>query len=200
MFENKQGIEKALSALSEQLAAFGAGRLEMVVCGGAALNVLGYVARTTADVDIMAFVDEGKDGIAVLNKTTHLESEFLKAAERVQNDFNLPEHWINAVPAPIMDFGLPNGLMDRVETRKYEENLIVHFLSRYDQIHFKLYAAADQTRNDVHYQDLIALKPIAVELEAAARWCITHDPSEVFKEVLKDLIIQLGHRDVADKL
>jgi hypothetical protein len=200
MFEDKQGIEAALSALSEELLKAGVRRLEMVVCGGAALNVLGYIKRTTVDVDIMAFVDENKNGITILNKTTPLESEFLKAVERVRNNFNLSEHWINASPASVIDFGLPNGLMDRVETRIYGENLIVHFLSRYDQIHFKLYAAADQTRKDVHYQDLIDLNPTKEEFEAAARWCMTHDISAVFKEVLIDLLTQLGHKDVAGKL
>ena len=200
MFGNVKEIEAVLLALAEQLEAVGVRRLEIVVCGGAALNILGFVKRTTKDVDIMAFVDESKDGITILNKTTPLESEFLNAAERVKNDFNLPEHWINAVPASVIDFGLPNGLMDRVEIRKYGENLIVRFISRYVQIHFKLYAAADQTRKDVHYQDLIDLKPTVGELEDAARWCMTHDISAVFKEVLIDLLTQLGRKDVADKL
>lgn len=200
MFKNKQGIEAALNALSEQLEAAGVRRLEMVVCGGAALNVLGYVARTTVDVDIMAFVDEGKNGITVLNKATHYEAELAKAAKRVQNDFNLPEHWINTAPSMVLDLGLPNGLMDRAQTMSYGKNLFVHFLSRYDQIHFKLYAAADSSRGSVHYQDLLKLKPTAQELESAAKWCVTHDVSQEFKGILKDLLSELGYKDVADKL
>lgn len=200
MFEDKRGIEAALSALAEQLAAAGIRRLEMVVCGGAALNVLGYIKRTTVDVDIMAFVDEGKNGLIILNKTPPYEAEFVKAALRVQNDFNLPEHWINTGPSAVIDLGLPNGLMDRAESIKYGNNLIVHFLSRYDQIHFKLYAAADSSRGSVHYQDLLDLKPTAKEIESAAKWCITQDVSEEFRQILKDLLRQLGHKDAADKL
>jgi len=200
MFEDKQGIEAVLSAFSEQLAETGVRHFEMVVCGGAALNVLGYIKRTTVDVDIMAFVDEGKNGAAILNKTTPLEAEFVKAASRVQTDFNLPDHWIDTKLSLVIDLGLPSGLMDRAETIKYGSNLIVHFLSRYDQIHFKLYAAADSARGSVHYQDLLDLKPTAEELGAAARWCITHDVSEEFKEILKDLLGQLGYKNVADKL
>lgn len=200
MFEDKQGIEAALSALSEQLETAGVRCIEMVVCGGAALNVLGYIKRTTVDVDIMAFVDKGKNGVTILNKTTPLEAEFVKAALRVQNDFNLPDHWINTGPSAVIDLGLPRGLMDRVGTIQYGKNLIVHFLSRYDQIHFKLYAAADSSRGSVHYQDLLDLKPTAEELESAAKWCITHDVSGEFKKILKDLLGQLGHKDAADKL
>ncbi|GAH39672.1 unnamed protein product, partial [marine sediment metagenome] len=58
-------------------------------------------------------------------------------------DFDLKENWLNAGPASVMDFGLPDGLMNRVQTRNYGKNLILHLLGRYDQIHFKLYAAVD---------------------------------------------------------
>jgi len=41
MFEGKKDIEVALAALAEQLEAEGASVIELVVCGGAALNILG---------------------------------------------------------------------------------------------------------------------------------------------------------------
>ncbi len=200
MFEGKKEIENVLRALSEQLDAEGISRLEMVVCGGAALNILGYVERTTKDVDIIAFVDRNKENSVFLVKASPLKPALVVAAKRVQRDFNLPENWLNDGPASVMDFGLPEGLMDRVETRSYGKNLIVHFLSRYDQIHFKLYAAVDRDRRDVHYSDLVALDPIAEELEEAARWSMTHDSSEGYKEVLKDFLGKIGHTNVAKRL
>lgn len=199
MFEGKQEIEKILIALSEQLSAEGVIHLEMVVCGGAALNILGYIKRTTKDVDVIAFVDKNKDGLTVLSKANPLKPALIKAAEKVKRDFGLPDNWLNAEPASVMDFGLPEGLMDRVETRIFGKNLVIHFLTRFDQIHFKLHAAVDQSGGK-HYDDLTALKPTAKEIEKAARWSMTHDTSEGYKVVLKDFLERIGHRDVAERL
>lgn len=198
MFEGKTDIEKVLMALSEQLDAAGASVIEIVVCGGAALNIIGYVQRTTEDVDIIAFVDKDPDGKTVLIKASPLKPILVEAAKKVQRDFNLKENWLNAEPASVMDFGLPEGLMNRVETRNYGKNLIIHLLGRYDQIHFKLYAAVDQ--GGKHFDDLMSFKPTADELEAAARWSMTHDVSSGYKTVLKSFLEQIGYKDVADKL
>ena len=199
MFKLKKEIEKVLTALSEQLNAEGIAHLEMLVCGGTALNVLGYVKRTTKDVDVIAFVDKNKDGLTVLSKAHPLKPELIKAAERVKRDFNLPDTWLNAEPASVMDFGLPEGLMDRVKSLTFGENLVIHFLTRLDQIHFKLHAAVDQSGGK-HYSDLIELKPAKEELEKAACWSMTHDPSEGYKTVLKDFLGKIGYKDVAKRL
>lgn len=199
MFKNKQEIGKILTALSEQLEAEGAGRIEMVVCGGTALNILGYVQRTTKDVDVIAFVDENKDGTTVLSKAEPLRPALVTAAKNVQRDFNLSDKWLNAEPASVMDLGLPQGLMDRVEVYSYGKNLVIHFLSRYDQIHFKLYAAVDQSGGK-HYDDLMALKPTEKEIEKAACWSMTHDSSEGYRRVLRDFLERIGYKDAAEKL
>jgi len=198
MLEGKKDIEEVFVALSEQLDALYSGLIEMVVCGGAALNILGYVRRTTEDVDVIAFVDKDKQGKNVLVKANPMKSALLEAARRVQRDFDLKKNWLNAGPSSIMDLGLPEGLMDRVETRTYGKNLIIHLLGRYDQIHFKLYASVDQGGR--HLDDLTALNPAADELEKAARWSMTHDPSDGYKTLLKSFLEQTGHKDVADKL
>ena len=36
--------------------------IEILVCGGSALNVLGLVQRTTEDVDVLAYVMRNKEG------------------------------------------------------------------------------------------------------------------------------------------
>ncbi len=77
-------------------------------------------------------------------------------------------------------------------------HLTVHFINRVDQIHFKLYASAD--RGGYHIEDLRALDPTPDEIEAAARWAMTHDVSEGFAMVLKDLLRSLGYADSADRL
>jgi hypothetical protein len=199
MFKGRKEIETILMALSEQLEAEAVKKLEMVVCGGAALNILGYVERTTKDVDVIAFASRDRNGTITLTKAGPLHPPLLRAASRVQKDFNLPDNWLNAGPASVMDLGLPDDIMKRVVTRDYGNNLTIHFLGRYDQIHFKLHATVDQSGGK-HYDDLMALKPSKKELEEAARWTMTHDPSEGYKAVLKDFLERIGHKDVAEKL
>jgi len=199
MFADKKEIETVLSALAEQLQSQGVNRLEIVVCGGAALNILGFVKRTTQDVDLIAYIDEGKDGVTVITKADPLKPELIIAAKKVQKDFNLPDKWINAGPAVVVDLGLPHGLMDRVETRTYGTNLVAHFLSRLDQIHFKVYATVDQSGGK-HLDDLMALSPTSEEIEQASRWSMSQDVSEGYKMVLKDMLTQIGFANVADKL
>ena len=197
MFEGKAGIERALAALSEQLEALGAGIVEMVVCGGAALNVLGYVRRTTKDIDVVAFVETNGQAISLV-KADPFSPLLRHASARVQKDLNLPENWLNPGPASVMDFGLPQGMMERKETRFYGKVLIIHYLGRYDQIHFKLHAAVDQ--GGKHFDDLLALNPSSQELEEAARWSMNHDPSEGFRTILKDFLGKIGYADVAARL
>ncbi len=94
-----------------------------------------------------------------------------------------------------MDLGLPNGIETRLVKRNYGNHLTVYFISRTDQIFFKLYAAVD--RNDYHVQDLLALHPTENELEEAARWVLTQDVSQEFRSILKDFLIKHGYGLVA---
>jgi hypothetical protein len=199
MFQNQKDVELVLSALGEQLEGLLDEPVEILVCGGSALNVLGLVQRATEDVDVLAYVKRNKAGEVSLVKAEPLIDELAAAAKKVARDFNLPEKWLNPGPASAVDLGLPNGLMERVITRKYGRKLVVHYLGRYDQIHFKLYAAADQGAGK-HLDDLLALKPTSDELENAARWTMTHDVSEGFKRNLKSLLNYLGFKDVAERL
>jgi len=198
MFQDDKEIEKILSALGEPLDARGITIPELVVCGGSALNVLGLVRRTTKDVDVVAFA-ENSAGSYYLRSADPFPDGLEDAIMKVARDFNLPETWLNSGPTSAVDFGLPDGLMNRVETKRYSKNLIVHFLSRYDQIHFKLYAAVDQGPGK-HLSDLGALKPISDELWAAAQWSVTHDVSEGYRQSVKELLRYLGHDDVSEKL
>jgi len=199
MFQDKKEIEKILSALGEQLDATNATVPELVVCGGSALNVLGLVNRTTKDVDVVAFAMKNAGENVHLERAEPFPNTLLDAVRKVARDFNLPEKWLNPGPTSAVDFGLPEGLMNRVETKKYGKSLTVHFLSRYDQICFKLYAAVDQGIGK-HYNDLLVLEPNATELKEAAQWSMTHDVSESFKQSVKELLIHMGYKDVAERL
>jgi hypothetical protein len=178
-----------LSALGEQLAYRGSST-ELVVIGGTALLAVGLSTRVTRDVDIVAFLS----GESLVDPRP-LPEALVAARDSVARDFDLPEGWLNAGPADLLEFGLPDGFVDRLERRDYGSALVVHFASRLDQIHFKLYAMADQTAGK-HEADLVALDPTRDELIAAARWTRTHDPSEGFLEQLVAALAYLGVEDV----
>ncbi len=180
--------DELLTALSEQLAVAGA-RCELVVVGGAGLLALGIIDRPTRDVDVLALRVGGE-----LVNADPLPRELVAARDRVSRDFGLPWTWLNAGPSSLLDFGLPEGFVGRLETKAYGDELTVHFASRLDQIHFKLYAVIDQGPGK-HEFDLRALNPAPDELVRAARWTRTHDPSPGFKYLLEQTLSRLGVAD-----
>ena len=181
-------IGSLFGALAEQLHALGS-RAEIVVIGGSALTALGLVKRATRDVDILAIADNGE-----LRLAEPLPQALLTARAAVAADFGLAENWLNAGPTDLLKWGLPEGFMSRVVTRSYGVALVVHFASRLDQIHFKLFALVDQGGGR-HETDLRALSPTPAELTAAARWSITQDPSPGYRSVLVDALRVLGVDD-----
>jgi hypothetical protein len=187
--ENKEQAEHLLSALGEQLAAAGE-RFELVVVGGSGLLALGEIERSTRDVDLVA-LRNGEE----LGSAQPLPGPLRRAAERVARDFGLDETWLNGGPTSLLDFGLPEGFLERLDSRSYGDALVVHFASRYDQIHFKLHAMVDEGGPGKHEQDLRAVAPSEAELLAAARWSRTHDPSETYRVTLLQALHHLGVRD-----
>jgi hypothetical protein len=187
--ENREGADQLLSALGEQLAAAGQ-RYELVVIGGSGLLALGVIERSTRDVDLLALRSDDELGSA-----EPMPAELEAARNRVARDFSLPADWLNPGPTDLLDFGLPEGFIDRLVRRDYGQALTVYFASRYDQIHFKLYALVDQGPGK-HEDDLRALSPTDEELAAAARWSRSHDPSEGYAQVLGEVLAHLGVKDV----
>lgn len=183
--------EQVFKALEEQLRASGAA-FELVVIGGSALQALGLIDRATRDVDVVALAHE--EGLVPAEP---LPDVLVAAAHRVARDFGLPEDWLNAGPSDLVRLGMPVGFLGRVTTRRLGASLTVHFASRYDQIHFKLYAMVDQGAGR-HEIDLRALDPDPEELLAAARWARTHDPSRGFLSELLAVLSYLGidHADI----
>jgi hypothetical protein len=178
-------VDELLGALGDQLTEREQ-HLSLAVVGGAALLVLGLTSRVTRDVDVVALVD----GRALL-PAEPLPAPLADAARVVARDFGLAEGWLNARPTALLDFGLPEGFYERAHRRTYGYGLEVLFASRLDQVHFKLYATADQGAGK-HLADLRALEPTADELLAAARWSRTHDPSEGYRDVLVRVLAHFG--------
>jgi hypothetical protein len=192
-------IDQALSLLAGRLDLAQTDPVRLVICGGSALIAMSLRRRTTRDMDVVALLSAAQVPIS----PDPLPDFLLRAADQVARDLGLFEGWLNNGPSRgeggLFQMGLPEGFVGRLTEKKYGPRLAVYFIGRLDQIHFKLYAAADQ-RDGTHLNDLKALHPTAAELEAAARWAMTHDVSEGFKMVLKELLTQLGHESVAERV
>lgn len=195
---NRLSLDKAFSLLASRLRAKDAPQVGIVVCGGASLLALGFVSRTTRDVDILALMEPGRR----IADPDPLPAYLLEAADEVQRLRGLPPEWLNNRPSRgnggLFRMGLPPGLADRLHQREYGNRLTVWFIDRIDQIHFKLYAAVD--RGGYHISDLVALKPSDDEIKQAARWAMTHDVSQGFRHILSKLLTELGYGNVAERL
>ena len=180
-------ITTALLRVGELVAARGL-RVHIVLIGGSAFNLLGFVERATTDVDILAFADPA-GGTFRLRRPDHpMPEELVRAATIVARDLGLDPHWLNTGPASQWDTGLPSGLEGRVTWRELA-GLSVGLVAREDLIFFKLYAAADDVGPaSVHFQDLVALDPTDDELSAAGRWVASQDPGTDFAAVVSKVI------------
>jgi hypothetical protein len=180
-----QALEEALSSLGAVLEQRRT-PYNVVVVGGGWLLLLGLMLRPTADLDVIALAKDGE-----FFKLDHLPAPLAEAATQVAQALELADNWLNTGPSSLMDLGLPQGWTDRLTVRTYGW-LQVHVPSRFDQICFKLYAAVDRGPDDKHYADLLALHPTHEELLEAARWTITHDPSEGFRSGLVGCLASMG--------
>ncbi len=194
LLEHRADIEQALRRVGELLAARGAS-YAIVIVGGAALNLLGIVARSTRDVDVLAFATRSRTRRAWrLDAPPDPLPEPLAAAIRtVGRDMGLAETWLNTGPALQWRQGLPPGFAQRVRWRRYGA-LWVGIADRVDLVRLKLYAAADDHPGGRHAQDLIALDPSDAELRAAARWVESQDASPAFGRVVREVVTYVRSR------
>lgn len=182
-------LEEALTALGELLAARGA-HYEVVLVGGGNLILRGLIGRpTTKDLDILgAWTPRGVVPIRPI-------PEPLRAAiVDVGRTFGLSDDWLNTGPDPLLDLGLPNGFIERLERRDFG-GLVAWLAGSFDMVCFKLYAAVDQGPRSRHFQDLRDLGPGREDLLEAARWATSHDPSPGFRSLLVTTLRGLGLED-----
>lgn len=189
----------ALRLLDGRLSLALAPAYRIVVCGGTALVAMGLLVRGTQDVDVVALaLDSG-----VLIDPAPLPKPLASAAQEVAEDLGLPADWLNNGPSSgdggLYRLGLPDGLGERVTWERIGDHLEVGFISRFDQIHFKLYAAVDQF-GGYHATDLQALHPTDGELVAAAAWSKSHDPSPGYRKGLQAFLLELGYGHLCDRV
>lgn len=194
---SNEELDKALSLLNDLLVFKDSEPFHLIVCGGSALIALQLVPRTTKDVDILAMVKNDS-----LVAPAPIPDELIEVANDVQKSLGLPEEWLNNGPSSneggLFQMGLPEGLKNRLTRKEYGGKLTISFISRLDQIYFKLWASVD--RGGYHIEDLMALNPTADELFNAARWTMEKDVSEGYLMVLKSFLSAIGFEDVTHKL
>ena len=188
---SKYQLTQALETLGEVLAFRGL-TADIAIIGGSAMLLGDLSSRVTRDVDVVALVENGQ-----LIGAHEFPPYFLEAVRDVALDLDLDSDWINAGPAGLLEFGLPTGFLERCELMSLE-GLTVRVADRFDQIHFKLYAAADQGPRSKHVTDLEILEPSPDELRTAARWCQTHDPSPGFAESVETVIAHMERDETPD--
>lgn len=190
-------LDQILKALDRQIWLEGGEQVSLVVIGGAALNALGLISRTTMDVDVLGEILETEKGVKI-RKINDFPDFLKRAIEKVQRDFGLQDNWFNLGPASQLDLGLPSGFESRLIRKNYGKYLSVYFPSRWDLIHLKFFASID--RNSYHVQDLLNLNPTEKEIESAARWVLTQDVSQEFRLLTKNFLKKIGYEQVAEKL
>lgn len=199
MTHNYEKFNQALRLLNARLELTGAPRFNLVVCGGTALAATGLVPRTTKDVDIVALMDDEGD----LLDPAPLPQALVREAHEVALDLGLPQDWLNNGPSSgdggLFRLGLPDGFVERLICESVGKKLTIGFISRYDQIHFKLYAAVDQS-GSYHAADLRELQPTDEELLAAVGWTRSHDPSDGYRQGIQWFLKEFGYEHLVDRV
>lgn len=182
-------LEEALAALGGLLAERKT-EARLVVVGGAALNLRGYVFRTTNDVDVIARARLEEDGTVEMIPPEPLPADLVKAAAVVARDFGLRSDWINTEIAAQWRGGLPPNFAEGLTWKQYN-TLHIGLPDRAALIALKLFAAVDRGPRSVHYQDLVALAPTTEEMEAATAWVLSQDAGSGFAGLVEDVVMQL---------
>jgi hypothetical protein len=82
--------------------------------------------------------------------------------------------------------------------REYGPSLTVYFVSRLDQVHLKLLAAADPKAEPRHLEDLISrIKPTADEVRTAVAWLLDRKTSPRFRWNVRRAVEALGYDNIS---
>jgi len=190
-FSSANHVEEALSRLAALLDAADADPIALLVCGGAALMVQGYVPRTTHDVDVLTYFSPSIAPDPHLERHVTLPEPVREMVVAVSADMDIDENWLSLGPSGLVSLGLPDGLISRTARREYGSSLVVHYLDRLDQIHLKLYASL--SREPRHIQDLLALRPTPEEMRRAKEWVKAVGSDGFLPSDLDGLMEELGY-------
>jgi hypothetical protein len=185
----REQLETALAALGELLAVRGV-HYEVVLVGGGNLILRELINRpTTKDLDILG--ERTANGVTPIRP---LPGPLRDAVIDVGRTYGLADDWLNTGPDSLLELGLPEGFIERLERRDFG-GLVAWLAGRFDMVCLKLYAAVDQGPRSRHFQDLRDLDPDRDDLLSAARWAVSHDPSPGFRSLLVETLRTLGVED-----
>ncbi len=158
-------------------------RLEAVVIGGAALNLLGVVSRPTRDCDILL----PPLPAAIVEAARAFAAEVRRSGETLADD------WLNNGPASVAD-QLPAGWQERLQLVFTGAGLELRCLGRQELLFTKLFALCDR---GIDLGDCLALAPTAAELQVWIPLLEQQDtnpdwPAHV-RATLADVARRLGH-------
>ncbi|MDI9411519.1 MAG: hypothetical protein QM519_08295, partial [Bacteroidia bacterium] len=111
--------------------------------------------------------------------------------------------WVNLGASGLLRFGLPRGLEQRWRVHVVGPRLTLLLPGRADLVALKLFAAVDPVprRQPIHKADLEAMSPTRLELESSIDWLLTiPDPNDQLRAELRELLLELGHEDLAYNL
>lgn len=155
-------------------------KLEAIVIGGAALNLLGVISRETRDCDVLY---------------PTLEADIVGAAREfaATREEHLQPDWLNDKPSSLTR-DLPAGWTNRLQTLFRGDAIVLHTLGRLDLLRSKVFALCDRGI-DIH--DCVAMAPTTEELYEIMPWLEAQDgnpgwPDHV-RETIGDLRRRLGH-------
>lgn len=198
MFRGPNEIDTALTQLGKRLVYANSPPVSIVVCGGSALQMQGLSTRTTQDVDVCAIAEHPAVMPAAYG-SVNLPHGFMDAVDATARDLGLNPLWLNTAAAEVLDvYGPPAGMEARLSGRDYGPSLRGLFLSRIDQIHFKILAAADPKAPERHFEDLShRLRPTALEARMAVGWLLDRPTSSWVRSNIRHVVEALGHADIA---
>lgn len=180
---------RLLGALGDHLELAGT-HYRVVVVGGVALALGGFLDRTTLDVDVIA-VAPGDE--AELRAADPLPSPLTEAVLTVARDYGLAPSWFNGVVSAQLEHGLPPGWFEELRWLRFGA-LEVGLAGRRGLIALKLFAAADQDRSSKHVSDLVALAPTEREWGEASAWVVTQDQAPEFPAQVRRIVEHVDER------
>jgi hypothetical protein len=154
--------------------------LEAVVIGGAALNLMGVIARPTNDCDVL----HPTLPRAILDAAVAFAAECRLAGEELKDD------WLNNGPSSLTTL-LPPGWEQRTEAVFSGAAISLRCLGRADLLRTKLFALCDR---GLDLADCVALAPSASELEEVAPWVEWQDANPNWPAHVRETLAKLGER------
>jgi hypothetical protein len=155
-------------------------RLDAVVIGGAALNLLGVVARPTKDCDILCPPIPDEIGQA---------ARAFAAARRQAGDA-IADDWLNNGPASLMA-QLPADWRNHLRTVFSGRALRLECPGREDLLRSKLFALCDR---GLDLGDCLALAPTKDELAKLLPWLDQQDGNPGWPAHVRGTMTDLGRR------